>query len=249
MIQNYLKIALRTFWKNKVFTAITLFGLSVGISCFILLYLFVRHERSFDQFHSKKDQIFRLMLVKKYPEGSEQKVGYESMLRSELLQTIMDENPGIERGSCYQYTSWHWMEHGEKMILDDIGFVENDFLSMFDFPLIEGDATTVMSQPDSIVLSESMVTYFFGDQHGDYSQVMGKVMTIPKSKLKDFVVRGVMKDLPENTIFKAKALIPFVNAKEIIITNNDLVVMIFSWKRALLSMIWKDLSVISAQCL
>jgi len=221
MLHNYLKIAFRTFWKNKVFTGITLGGLSVGITCFILLFLYVRYEFSFDQFHARKQQLYRLVLLEHQPEGAAHAIHYNTQFEPAFLETVRAENPSILRASRFQSTFWNWLKYDTKMKQDAIAYVDPEFLEMFSFPLIAGDVKTALNEPDGIVLNETLARFFFGDQHGDYSGVLGKTINLPASLQQDFTVRGVMQDLPEHSIFRVSAFTPYETWRGMGSSNNS----------------------------
>ena len=209
MIYNYLKVALRTFLKNRIFTAITLTGLSLGICCFILLFLYVRHELTFDHFHEKKDSIYRVLVRQQPPENTSESERYGIYFNPDLLEVFKTNNPSVQRATRFQSTFWNWMERDTRMRIEHIGYVDPEFLEMFSFPLLAGDKKTALSEPNGIILTVDLVNFYFGEQHGDYSGVLGKVVTLPTSKVKDFVVRGVIDNVPDNSIFQFTALTPY----------------------------------------
>lgn len=236
MIRNYLKIALRTLFKNKTFTVISLLGLAMGMCCFILLYLYVRHELSFDRFHENEGSLYRVVMCKHQSERADKSIEYETLLDPELFDLIKQSNLSISRASRYQETSRSWLEYGEKMKQDCIGYVDPEFMQMFTFPLIEGDEETALNEPDAIILNETLVRYFFGEQNGNYSNIIGKIITLPSSARKDFIVRGVMKDLPGNTIFRFSALAPYDTWREMgysssVFGSSHFYVQLNSWQQ------------------
>src|ERR1700756_1069249 len=131
MIKNYLKIAWRNIWKNKVFSAINIIGLSVGMAACIVIMLFVSYEKSFDNFQTKN--IYRLNEVQKFPGMvSSQKVGLSMFPMGPALKS---EYPQIK-----EFTRIHWDDdyqftEGEKKVyLKQMFFVDTPFLRMFNFP-------------------------------------------------------------------------------------------------------------------
>ena len=207
MIYNYLKVAFRTFFKNRVFTAITLSGLSLGICCFILLFLYVRHDLSFDHYHENKDRIYRVLIRQELPETSS--VQYGGYFDPALLESFKTNTPSLLHATRFQSSTWNWVKHDTKMRIDAIGYVDPDFLEMFTFPLLVGDRKTALSEPNGIILTVDLVNFFFGEQNGNYSNILGRVVTLPASIQKDFVVTGVIDNVPENSIFRFSVLTPF----------------------------------------
>ena len=220
MFKNYLKVAIRNLLKNKAFTGITLLGLSVGMACFILLFLFVRHEWSFDRFHENESRIFRVLTRFMMPHGSDESYEDASFLPRDSVGEFASNYPTIKRVTRFQNADWNWLEYGEKTKKDSVGFADPDFLKMFSFPLVAGDIETALSQPDGILISEDLAEFFFGELGGDYTQVLGEVISIPASNKKDFLVTGVLKNLPDNSIFNINALTQHDNLGSLVGSNN-----------------------------
>jgi putative ABC transport system permease protein len=169
----------------------------------------VRHEMTFDHFHEKKDSIYRVLTRQQPPENASETERFGVFFKPDLLEVFRANNPSVLRATRYQSTFWNWVEYDTKMRVDGIAYVDPDFLEMFSFKFLAGDKTTALSQPDGIVLTVDLVNFFFGEQHGDYSNILGKVITLPASKQKDFIIRGVMENVPDNSIFSFSALTPY----------------------------------------
>src|SRR5690242_105819 len=134
MFRNYLKIAWRNLWKNKVFSAINILGLAVGMAACIVIMLFVLYERSFDRFHKKN--IYRLNEVQKF-EGmvSSQKVALSMF---PMGPTLKNDFPEIKNFTRVNWTGRIPLNYGDKQVfLSQAFFVDSTFLYMFDFKLLE----------------------------------------------------------------------------------------------------------------
>jgi len=152
MIKNYFKIALRNLWKNKAYSAINIVGLAIGIAACIMIMLFVRYEKSFDNFHTKN--IYRLNEVQKFPGMvASQKVGLSMF---PMGATMKMEFPEIKN-----FTRVHWQEkyqmtfREKRVYLPWTYFVDSTFLQIFDYPLIKGNRATVLEKPHSAILTET----------------------------------------------------------------------------------------------
>ena len=192
MLKNYLKIALRTIVRHKAYSAINIFGLAMGLTCIILIMLFVKDELSYDSFHEKKDRIYRI--ISKYT-GQNQTQTYvigEHKL-APLLRTDFPELEEVVRignvGPSVQY--------------EDHVFQENDFyiadanvFDVFTLPLVKGDPKTALKEPNTVVISEKAAHKYFGD-----ADPIGRVITILDTVR--LAVSGVMKDMPRNSHFHA----------------------------------------------
>ena len=144
MLKNYLTIAWRNLTKHKLYSAINIVGLSVGMAACVVIALFVYYERSFDRMHSKN--IYRLNEVQKYPGMlSAQKVALSMFPMGPSLKNDFPE--------ILNYTRVHWeddfqMTYGEKRIYyKHTYYVDTSFLSIFDFPLVKGNRLEVLKNP------------------------------------------------------------------------------------------------------
>jgi putative ABC transport system permease protein len=203
MISNYFKVALRVMLRNKRFSAINISGLALGITGSLLLFLWIAHEMSFDEFHKDKDRLY-VGWNRALENG--QIVCWETTPRV-LAPTLKEEYSFVE--SSASYANWgvqHLFMVGDKRILKSTGvFTDSAFLTMFSFPLLKGDPTKAFSNPNSIVLTEKFAKELFGDQ-----EAFGEAVTISQSGYRfEFTVTGVMKNLPANTLFNFDYLLSF----------------------------------------
>src|ERR1700749_1935718 len=201
MIKNYLKIAWRNIWKNKVFSAINIVGLSVGMAACIVIMLFVGYEKSFDTFHTKN--IYRLNEVQTVgSQGTTQKVGLSMF---PMGPTLKMEFPEIKN-----FTRVHWMnkyqltQNNTRIFLPQIFFVDSTFLRMFDFKMIRGDRQTALLKPHSALITEETARRLFGD-----SDPMGKTITHYGDDTTTFAVTGIIADVPKNSQLQFDALFSF----------------------------------------
>lgn len=191
MLKNYFKIAFRNLWKNKVYSAINIAGLAIGIAACILIMLFVLYERSFDNIHTKN--IYRLNEVQKF-EGmvAAQKVGLSMF---PMGPTLNNDFPEIINFTRVRWNEKYQMTFGEKRIyLPHVFFVDSTFLRMFDYPVIKGNRATMLEKPKSAVITESTAKKLFGNE-----DPMGKTITHYAGDTLSFQVTGVMKDVPQNS--------------------------------------------------
>ncbi len=201
MLKNNLKIAFRNLWKHKLVSLTNLVGLTIGISCCLLLLLFVRYEYSFDTFSQETENIYfhyyeqkgansRFVGLSSNEEFDDLKANYASILDAAKI-----------RNSGYQL--YPEGDLTKKMRLDS-WFGTSNFFSFFDYPLIQGDKESVLSDPTSIVLTESAAQRLFGDENP-----IGKTVTIDESFLsKDLIVTGIAKDI-KNSHVRFEAILPW----------------------------------------
>lgn len=187
MLKNYFKIAWRNLSKHKLYSAINIVGLAIGMAACIVIMLFVYYERSFDTMHSKN--IYRLNEVQKFPGmAASQKV---ALSMSPMGENIKKDFPEILNFTRVQWNMKYQITSGEKrMYLPELFSVDSPFLSMFDFPLVKGDRKTVLRKPKSIVLTESMAKKIFGEQ-----DPVGKLLTHYADDTMSFTVTGILKEI------------------------------------------------------
>ena len=148
MIKNYLKIAWRNIWKNKVFSAINIIGLSIGMAACIVIMLFVTYEKSFDNFHTKN--IYRLNEVQKF-EGmvASQKVGLSMFPMGPTLTATFPEIKNFTRvrwQDKYQLTNKE-----NRLFLPHVFFVDSTFLDLFSYPLLAGNRLPVKKSGQQVI--------------------------------------------------------------------------------------------------
>jgi len=191
-----MKQLFKTIFKYRLSSILTLVSLVVAFLGIIVLTLYVSYERSFDGFHKNKNDIYLMSF--KYDMGSSLPVPMEELIRHEV--------PEIERSvvmrEWWNNEFYRTDQTPRDAIRKKAMHASADFFTMFDFPLITGDAKTVLSVPNSVVLSETMAQNIFGT-----ADVVGKQLLASGSEL---TVSGVMKDMPKNTSFNCEAVVPLV---------------------------------------
>jgi putative ABC transport system permease protein len=201
MFRNYFKTAWRNLWKNKVYSAINIIGLAIGMAACIVILLFVFYEKSFDDFHTKN--IYRLNEVQKFPGMvSSQKVAL-SMFPMGL--TMKNEFPEIKNFTRINWYSKMEMSYGDKrMYLPQAFLVDSTFLQIFDFKLIKGNRQTVLEKPNSIVLTEETAKKLFNN-----ADPIGKTLSHYGRDTMNLIVTGVIHNTPQNSQLQFDALISF----------------------------------------
>ena len=196
MIRNYLKIAWRNLIRNKGFSAINISGLAVGMASAILILLWIYNEVSYDRFHKNKGYLYAA-----WNRGTfDGKLQCWDNTPKILAPTLKQEFPEIAEVSR-QYSRWYVTRVGEKKVSSKALVTDPSFLSMFSFPLSQGNAKTVLNNVYSIVITEKMAKKMFGA-----TDVINKVITIDKD---NFTVTGILKDLPTNSSIDFEYILPW----------------------------------------
>ena len=209
MLRNFFKIALRNLLKYKFYSFINILGLCVGIVSFLFIWLYVQDELKYDQYHQFADRIIRLDFNAKL--GDNESVTAQNTAPAGPVFTA--ELPEVqafcrlrERGSyLVKYEENHYKEEA-------VVFADSSFFSFFSIPLIEGDPTTVLSEPNKVVISESIAEKYFGIENP-----MGKTLVLDNKK--NYEVAGIMEPTPTNTHFKFDFLLSMASLEESRATN------------------------------
>lgn len=197
MFKNYLKVTWRNLLKNKTFTGINIAGLAVGMASAALILFWVQNEVSYDQFHANKGRIYQ-MYNRSFFDG---KLMCWGTTPKPMTKALKMEYPQIEKATHYDNANYLFTV-GDKHISLQGEHVDPDFLTMFSFPLVKGNANIALNSLKNIVITEKTAKKLFGD-----AEPMGK--TIKIDSVDYFTVTGVMKDLPNNTRFNFEYLMPW----------------------------------------
>jgi ABC-type antimicrobial peptide transport system permease subunit len=191
MLKNYLKITLRNINKYKGYSSINILGLAVGMACCILIILWVRDELSFDRFHENADVIYRVTLldaaITPWPLAEALKKDFPEIVESARLRILTNRLISYKDKKFYE---------------NDFVAVDPSFLKMLSFPLVKGDLSTGLTEPKTILITEETAARYFGNE-----DPIGKVLTYNNHY--DFMVTGVLKNVPHNSHVQFDFLVPF----------------------------------------
>ncbi len=190
MFRNYFKVATRNLLKHKFYAIINVLGLAIGMTCCLLIFLYVRHELSYDTFHTKADRIYRVVTDIKTPTEtlniditSAPMPAYMKADFPEVEDMVRLDDAGL------------LIQRGELTFQEDASmFADFTFFHVFDFPLLRGNPNTALVAPFSIVLTEDAAKKYFGNE-----DPMGQRLRMDGTY--DLTVTGVMQNVPENSNF------------------------------------------------
>lgn len=196
MFKNYMKIALRNIRKYKGFTFINISGLAVGLGCFIIIMLNVRHEFSFDRFHKNSANIFRVNCTSRSPYG----IRIISSIQYPVSLELKTRFPEILESTNTFYLNLP-VRNKDEIFRERACFTNPSFFNIFSFGLISGEKSKLLSSPNSMVISENTAKKYFGDQNP-----LGKVLIL-NNKVQ-LTISGVIR-IPNNSDFQAGIFLPF----------------------------------------
>ncbi|MEI9908195.1 MAG: ABC transporter permease [Bacteroidota bacterium] len=199
MIKNYFKTALRNLWKNKATSFINLFGLSIGMTAAVFIFLWVQNEMAFDNFHPDKKNIYRI--TNSIQVNEEEAWVWESspML---MAETAIKEIPEVEKAARVVINSWAAPVLGinHKLFSEKTtAYVDKSWFNMFHYDFVAGDAAAFGRDPFTIILSQSKAKKYFGD-----ANAIGQLIKVDTV---NYTVQGIIKDNPVNSSFRFDILL------------------------------------------
>ncbi len=211
MIRNYIIIALRNIFRYKTFSLVNITGLTLGIACALIILIWVNYEFSFDRYHKNLENLYFVYLEQDLISNKE----ISQYTSGPLAEDLKSQFPEI-KNSCrlgriaevlFHYSPADNANEDIKIIEPDVMMADPAIFEMFTYPFIKGDPETALSDPFSIVLTKELANKYFGKENP-----LGK--TIRLFNEYDMKVTGVIENVPENTHFKFKSLVPVEFAKK-----------------------------------
>ena len=205
MLRNHITRISRTLWRNKTFSAINIFGLSIGMATCLLILLYVQQEMSYDRFNEKADRICRVFF-----RGSvqDEKLN-EAHVMPPVAQALQSEYPEVEAATRLRQAGTPDIRYQDKSFRDNkVAFVDANFFQVFTLPFLQGDAKTALVEPNSMVISKMVAEKYFGQENP-----LGKVLQVESSNT-PYIVRGVMEGVPQNAHFQFDIFCSIANVPE-----------------------------------
>ncbi len=200
MYKNYLTIAWRTFLKSKGYSFINISGLAVGLSACLLIGLYVNHELSYDRFHEKASRIFRVNMELKFGDN------HLDLAQANPLfgETARNEIQQVEQATRLRWYGSFLIKKGNENIREgNVAWADSTLFDVFTLPMIYGNPKTALTDPNTIVITESVARKYFGR-----TDVLGETLTIDNTQSRK--ITGIIKDLPSNTHFQFTSFVPLV---------------------------------------
>lgn len=200
MFKNFIKTAFRSLTKNKAYSFLNIFGLAIGIACTALIFLWVEDEVNFDSVNVKKDRLYLAYENQKY----DTYVFTESSTPGVMGPAMKEELPGVANVCrTSEGTTSLLFAEGDRSFFAAGKYAEASIFSMFTLPFVQGNATSAFTQLHSLVITEKTAKKFFGND----KNIIGKSIRVDNKQ--DYVVTGVIKDIPANSTVQFEWLMPF----------------------------------------
>lgn len=199
MFKHNLILTVRNFKRFKSSFFINLFGLSTGLACTMFIYLWVTDELSVDKFHANEDRLFQVMEHQQYADN----IMTTRSTPGLLAKTLKEEIPEIEFAATTTWINKFTLSHEDKNLKSDGYYVGKDFFHLFSYTLIDGQADQVLSDKQSMVISDDLAVRMFGTT----SDVVGQSIKLDHNET--FLVSGIFEKPPSNSSFIFDFVIPF----------------------------------------
>jgi putative ABC transport system permease protein len=192
----------RNLWKSKLYSTINIAGLALGLTCCMLIVLYNKDEKSYDQFHKNKNQLHRVVATTSNDKET-QKLGISNSPAGPAFKEELPEVKAFVRVE----NDYAVVKNGNEVFGQDIVNADSNFFSVFSFPLIAGNAAAVLKDPNSLVITDEMALKYFGT-----TDAIGKVLEFKnRDKFEPRTVTGIAKRSPQNSSIKFDMLRPFTD--------------------------------------
>lgn len=193
MIKNFLKNSIRNMKKQSGYMALNMAGLSIGLTCFLLISLYVIHELSYDRFHSNYENIYRLKVVGRMAGGELN----QGITAAPMAQAMLNDYPDVIRAARVRGMGDWLIGYGENKFNEDgVLFADSTFFDVLDFRFLKGDPSTALVRPRSMVMTEEYARKYFGD-----AEPLGQQVTVEADTVL-YTVTGVIQNVPDNSHIK-----------------------------------------------
>jgi len=203
MLKNYLKIALRNIKDQKGYSFINIVSLAIGLTCCMLILLYIRYEFSYDKYHEHAQHIYRAV---REQQGSP--VWYNSS-EHPLAAALKEDFPEVVKATRVKRNDdYGAVEYNSKLFNEDsIYFADQDFLEIFSFPLVSGDRRSALTEPFCVLITQEMAEKYFGNE-----EPVGQILKIKEwysDKKYGYKIKGVLKNIPRNSHFTFDFLLSY----------------------------------------
>jgi len=198
MFKNYLKVSIRNLKNYKAYSLINIFGLAIGLTVCILLFLWVQDELSFDRFHYNADRIYRVV----FADQSYDNIRHYSVTPPALAKALKNDYPEVVHSVTYYSQDGILIKQGEQLFRQKLGYATASLFDIFSIQFISGKPQTALQNPFSVILTEKTAKKYFGDE-----DPISKILTMNNET--DFIVTAIIEDPPKNSFLQFDAIIHF----------------------------------------
>ncbi len=204
LLKNHLLVTWRSLGRNKFYSSVNLFGLSLSMALVFLSYFFIQNERAFDHFHGNSNRLYRVVTFRVDSEGTPTRENKSGVVPMPVAPILRDKVTGIKAFSRFGTNSATVFKK-DTPFEEVVAFADPSFLTMFDFDLLQGNKKTALEDPSSILISPEIAEKYFGDT----DPLEQSIKLILNDSAKTFIVKGVVDDLRKHSSIRFDILIPF----------------------------------------
>jgi putative ABC transport system permease protein len=198
MLKNYVRIAFRNLRKHKGYSFINIAGLAIGMACFLLIFMHISDELSYDKFHQKAERVYRVT----YEINLSGSTTYTAQTPAPLGPAMVRDYPEVENATRFFILKDVPVTWKDKRFYENVLLGDENIFDVFSFPLLKGNPETALAEPNSLMLTEKMAEKYFGSE-----DPLNKRLTVNENQ--DFKVTGVLKDIPRNSHLHFDFLVSF----------------------------------------
>ena len=196
MFKNYFRVAIRNFLKNKLHSGINISGLAVGFAASIMIFLFARNELTYNAFHENAKSIYLVYKERITPTGTQ--ITRDTWLP--MGEALKNDYPDITN-AMRTWDDNDWVTYEGKKFQENVTYADPSLFDIFSFPLVAGDPAALFSDINSAVISQEIAKKYFGEENP-----IGRTITIDYRT--DYVVRGILEEIPQNSSIQIDILVP-----------------------------------------
>lgn len=207
MFQNYLKTALRNLWRKRQISVINFFGMMVALTVVLLIFLFIHDEKNFDQFHTNKDQIYRLSTHSEKGVFGDYHKGLTGLPQGPAFAEGIDEIEAFVRVKGYP----ELIRLGDQSEYVDMLYVDPSFFDVFSFSLVAGNGREILKRPDQLIISSAQANRLFGE-----AEPIGKTLQVQmeKDQFEALTIAGVVANAPASSSIQFDFILPFLRYEQ-----------------------------------
>ncbi|MBC7569966.1 MAG: ABC transporter permease [Spirosoma sp.] len=207
MLTNYLKIALRQLWRNRLYSLINISGLALGVACCLLISLYVYGEWNYDRFYPQVSNVYRVIMHQPKPNGQAD----TPITPGPLGPTLKTDFPEVQEAG--RVGRWNGViRYGSHTFEEEnMSFADNGLLQLFKFPVLRGNVATALTHANELVMTETTARKYFGPNWQRNPKVIGTMLRLNNER--DYRVVAILKDVPSNSHLQFDILLSFKNVE------------------------------------
>jgi putative ABC transport system permease protein len=210
--------ALRNLNKHATNSIISVAGLAIAVACCLWIFLFVKQEHSYDNFHKDADKIYRINYEESFVDGKDKDV----RLEPEIAHLLMKKVPQVDKSTEYRSAFFQVLKFNNEFFDAEMSYTEKEFFDIFSFDLVAGKKDEIFLGPDEIVITRELAEKLQGEKYKTANDLLGETVEFPLTYgTKQFRITGILKNIPKNSSIHFEGIIPGENGQNFGGCDND----------------------------